>query len=121
MSHLGELPLLSISMIRLGRIRARFTFLWLLLLDPRLLSSDLRTVLPNMPRDATKMTCRLASFVGMLLDRFYKFTVSILTNNKSLTFLKYMSPMGRNKFRWGRVFNTALFGSIPLILRLFGF
>jgi hypothetical protein len=121
MSPLEELLLLPRNMMRLGWIRVRFTFLWLLLLDPGFLSSNLRTVWPIVPRDAIKITCRLASFVGMLLDRFYKFTVSILTNNKSLTFLKYMSPMGRNKFRWGRVFNTALFGSIPLILRLFGF
>jgi hypothetical protein len=44
----------------LGRIRARSTFLWLLVLDPRFLSSDLRIVWPNVPRDATKMT----SFAG---------------------------------------------------------
>jgi len=61
---LGELPLLLWSMTRLGRIRARFNFPWLLLLDLRLLSSDLRTVWPNVLRGAIMVTCKLALFVG---------------------------------------------------------
>jgi hypothetical protein len=84
--------------MRLERFRARLTCLWLLLLNLRLLRSDLRTVWPDVPRGATMMTCRLSLFVGMLLNRLCKFKVSILTNNKVLTSLRYMSPIGRDIF-----------------------
>jgi hypothetical protein len=67
--------------MRLGRIRARLTFLWLLLLDPRHLRSDLRTMWPNVPRGATMVTCRLTLFVGMLLDRLCKFKVEIYVSH----------------------------------------
>jgi hypothetical protein len=92
---LRVLPLLPRSMMRVGRFRARLTYLWLLFLDPRLLISDLRTMWHDVPRG---VTCRLALFVGMLLERVCKFKVSILTNNKVLTSLRYMSPMGRDIF-----------------------
>jgi hypothetical protein len=121
MSPLGEFPLLPRGMMRLGRMRARFTFLWLLLFDPRLLSSDPRIVWPNVPKGSTMVTCRLALFVGMLFDRFCKFKVSILTKNKVLTSLRYMSPMGRDIFSRKCVFTTALFESILFISRLLGF
>jgi hypothetical protein len=85
-------------MMRLGRFRARLTCLWLLLLDPIFLRMDLRTVWLDVSRDTTMMTSRLASFVGMLLNMLCKFKVSILTNNKVLTSLRYMSPMGRDIF-----------------------
>jgi len=84
--------------MRHGRFRARLTCLWLLLLDLRLLISDLRTVWPNVSKEITMMAGRLTSFAGMLLDRLCKFKVSILTNNKVLTSLRYMSPMGMNIF-----------------------
>jgi hypothetical protein len=44
--------------MRLGRFRTRFTFLWLLLLDPRLLRADLRTVWSDVTSDATMMAGR---------------------------------------------------------------
>jgi len=58
--------------MRLGRFRARLTYLWLLLLDPMLLMPDL-------------MTMWLAE---MLLDRLCHFKVSIFTQNKVFTFLR---------------------------------
>jgi hypothetical protein len=82
-------------MMRLGRFRARLTCLWLLLLDSRFLRTDLRIVWLDMPRDTTMIASRLTLFIGMLLDKLYTFKVSILTNNKVLTSLRYMSPMGR--------------------------
>jgi hypothetical protein len=49
---------------------------------------DLMTVWPNVSCDTTVMAGRLTSFVGMLLDRLCNFKVSILTQNKVLTFLR---------------------------------
>jgi hypothetical protein len=74
--------------MRLGRFRARLTCLRLLLLDPRLLMPDLMIVWPNVSCDTTVMASRLTSFAKMLLDRLFNFKVSILTQNKVLTFLR---------------------------------
>jgi hypothetical protein len=81
------------SMIRPGRFRARLTYLWLLLLYPRLLGTYLRTLWPDVPRDATMMAGR----------------------NKPL---RGLSPMWRDIFGHRRFFNTFfLLRSILLILR----
>jgi hypothetical protein len=52
---LGALLLLPRSMLRLGRFRTRFTFLWLLLSDSRLLRAYLRTVWSGVTNDTTMM------------------------------------------------------------------
>jgi hypothetical protein len=75
-------------MMRLGRFRARLTCVWLLLLYPRLLMLDIMTMWPDVSCDTTVMASRLSLFVEMLLDRLYNFKVSILTQNKVLTFLR---------------------------------
>jgi hypothetical protein len=92
------MPLLPKSMMRLGRFRARLTCLLLYFPDPRLLMSDLRTVWPDVSRDTTMIAGRLTSFAEMLLERLCKFKIIIFTNNKVLTSLKYMPPMGRDIF-----------------------
>jgi hypothetical protein len=74
--------------MRLGRFRARLTYLWLLFLDPRLLMPDLLTVWPNMSCDTIVMVGRMSLFAEMLLDMLCNFRVSILTQNKVLTFLR---------------------------------
>jgi len=74
----------------------------------------------DVPRDTTMMACRLTSFPGMLLDKLYKFKVNILTNNKVLTSLRYMSPMRRDIFIWRGFLTIALFGNILLIPRFMG-
>jgi hypothetical protein len=86
------------SMMRLGRFRARLTCLLLYFLDPRLLMSDLRKMWPEVSRDTTMIAGRLTSFAEMLLEKFCKFKISIFTNNKVLTSLRYMLPMGRDIF-----------------------
>jgi hypothetical protein len=78
--------------------RARFTSLLLCFPDPRLLMSDLRTVWPDVSKDTTMITGRLTSFVEMLFERLCKFKISIFTNNKVFTSLRYMPPMGREIF-----------------------
>jgi hypothetical protein len=78
---LVALSLLLGSIMKLGRFRARFTLLWLLLLDPRFLRADLRAVLSDVIDDAAVMIGRQVSFVGMFHDRLCKFNVSILTHN----------------------------------------
>jgi hypothetical protein len=70
--------------MRLGRFRARLTSLLLCFPDPRLLMSNLRTVWPDVSRDTTMIAGRLTLFAKMLLERFYKFKISIFTNTKSL-------------------------------------
>jgi hypothetical protein len=75
-------------MMRLGRSKAIFAFLWLLLIDSRLLRVDLRAMLSDVTGDAAVMTGRQVSFVGMLHDRLCRFNVSILINNNALTFLR---------------------------------
>jgi hypothetical protein len=85
---LRVLPLLPRSMMRLGRFRARLTYLWLLLLNSRLLMPDLMTVWPDVPCDTTVMAGRLSLFAEMFLDKFCNFKVSILPQNKVLTFLR---------------------------------
>jgi hypothetical protein len=74
--------------MRLGRLRTRLTYLWLLLLDLRLLMSDLMTLRPDVFCDTTVMAGRLSLFAEMLLDRLCNFKVSIFTQNKVLTFLR---------------------------------
>jgi hypothetical protein len=74
--------------MRLGRFRARLTYLWLLLLDSRLLMPDLMTVWPDVSCDTAVMAGRLSLFAEMLLDRLCNFRVSIITQNKVLTFLR---------------------------------
>jgi hypothetical protein len=69
-----------------------------LFLDPRLLMSNLRAVWLEVSRDTTMIAGRLTSFAEMLLERFCKFKISIFTNNKVLTSLRYMPPMGLNIF-----------------------
>jgi hypothetical protein len=59
--------------MRLGSFRARFSCLWLLLLDLRFLRTDLRIVWIDVPRDTTMMVGRLTLFAGILLDRLWKF------------------------------------------------
>jgi hypothetical protein len=81
---LRVLPLLPRSMMRLGRFRARLIYLWLLLLDLRLLMLDLMTVWPDVSYDTTTMAGRLSLFAEMLLDRLCNFKVSILTQKKFL-------------------------------------
>jgi hypothetical protein len=92
------MPFLSKSTMRLGRFRARLTCLLLSFPDPRLLMSDLRTVWPDVSKDTTMKAGRLTSFVELLLEGLCKFKISIFTNNKVLTSLIYMSPMGWNIF-----------------------
>jgi hypothetical protein len=75
-------------MMRLGRFRVRLTCLWLFLLDLRPLMLDLMTVWPDVSYDTTYLAGRLSLFAEMLLDRLYNFKVSILTQNKVLTFLR---------------------------------
>jgi hypothetical protein len=60
--------------------------------------SDLRTMWRDVSRDTTMIACRLTSFPEMLLERLCKFKISIFTNNKVLSSLSYMPPMGRNIF-----------------------
>jgi hypothetical protein len=74
--------------MKLGRFRARLTCLWLLLLDPRLLMPNLMTVWPNVSCDTTVMVGRLTLFAEMLIDMLCNLRVSILTQNKVLTFLR---------------------------------
>jgi hypothetical protein len=69
--------------------------------------------------DAAVMTGGQVSFVGMLFDSLCRFMVSILTNNIALTF--YMSPMRRDIFRLGRIFNFTFPQSILLNPRPVGF
>jgi hypothetical protein len=90
--------LLPKSMMRLGRFRARLTCLLLRFPDPRLLMSDLRTVWFDVSRDTTMKAGRLTSFAEMLLEGLCKFKISIFTNNKVLTSLRYMPHMGWNIF-----------------------
>jgi len=85
-------------MMRLRRFRARLTSLLLCFPDPRLLMSDLRIVWPDVSRDTTMIAGRLTSFAKMLLEGLCKFKISIFTNNKILTSLRYMPPMGRDIF-----------------------
>jgi hypothetical protein len=84
--------------MRHGKFRARLTSLLLYFPDPRLLMSDLRTVWPDVSRDTTMIAGRLTLFAEMLLERLCKFKISIFTNNKVLTSLRYMPPMGRDIF-----------------------
>jgi hypothetical protein len=65
------------------------------------------------------MTSRQAYFVWMLLDILCRIMISILTNNIALTF--YMSPMRRDIFRWGRIFNFTFPQFILLNTRPVGF
>jgi len=78
---LKVLSLLPRSMIRLGRFRV-------LLLDLRLLMLDLMTVWPNVSCDTIVMAGRLSLFADMLLDMLCNLGISILTQNKVLTFLR---------------------------------
>jgi hypothetical protein len=59
---------------------------------------DLRTAWLDVSRDTTMIAGRLTSFAEMLLERLCKFKISIFTNNKVLTSLRYMPPMGREIF-----------------------
>jgi hypothetical protein len=49
---------------------------------------DLMIVWPNVSCDTIVMAGRLTSFPEMLFDRLYNFKISILTQNKVLTFLR---------------------------------
>jgi hypothetical protein len=60
--------------------------------------SDLRTVWPDVSKDTTMIAGRLTLFAEMLLERLCKFKISIFTNNKVLTSLRYMPPIGRDIF-----------------------
>jgi hypothetical protein len=60
--------------------------------------SALRIVWPDVSRDTTMIASRLTSFAEMLLEGLCKFRIRIFTNNKVLTSLRYMPPMGRNIF-----------------------
>jgi hypothetical protein len=60
--------------------------------------SNLRTVWPDVSRDTTMIAGSLTLFAKMLLERFYKFKISIFTNNNVLTSLRYMPPMGQDIF-----------------------
>jgi hypothetical protein len=60
--------------------------------------SDLRTVWPEVSRDTTMIAGRLTSFAEMLFERLCKFKISIFTNNKVLTSLRYMPHMGCDIF-----------------------
>jgi hypothetical protein len=73
--------------MRLGRFRARLTCLCLLFLDLRLLMPDLMTWL-DVFCDTTVMAGSLSLFAGNLLDMLCNLKVSILTQNKVLTFLR---------------------------------
>jgi hypothetical protein len=88
------MSLLPKSMMRLGRFKARLTCLLLCFPDPRFLMSDLRTVWPDVSRDTTVKAGRMTLFAEMFLEEFYKFKISIFTNNKVLTSLRYMPYMG---------------------------
>jgi hypothetical protein len=55
------LPFLLWSMMNLGRSSAKFTLLWLLLIDPRFLRVDLWTVWSDVTRDATMVVGRQTS------------------------------------------------------------
>jgi hypothetical protein len=92
------MPLLMKSMMKLGRFRARLTCLFLCFPELRLLMSDLRTMWPDVSRDTTMIVGRLIAFAKMLLERLCKFKISIFTNNKVFTSLRYMSPIGRDIF-----------------------
>jgi hypothetical protein len=76
------MPLFPKSMIRLGRFRARLTYLLLCFPYPRLLMSDLRAVWPDVSRDTTIIVGRLTSFAKMLLEGLCKLKISFFTNNK---------------------------------------
>jgi hypothetical protein len=82
--------------MRLGRFSARLTCLLLCFPNPRLLMSDLRTMLPNVSRDTTMIAVRLTLFAEMLLEGLCKYKISIFKNNKGS--LRHISPMGRNIF-----------------------
>jgi hypothetical protein len=69
-----------------------------LLLDLELLSMDLWTMRSDVTAGATMTAGRLASFVGMLLNRLCKNFVRILTNNYALTFV-HTSILGLCNFR----------------------
>jgi hypothetical protein len=64
---------------------------------------------------------RLTSFAEMLLERFCQFKISIFTNNKVLTSLRYMPPMGRDIFIRRGFLNKDLFGILLLLSRSMGF
>jgi len=115
------MSLLPKSMMRFGGFRARLTCLLLCFLDPRLLMLDLRTAWLDVSRDTTMIAGRLTSFAEMLLERLCKFKISIFTNNKVLTSLRYMPPMGREIFIWRGFLNKALFGILLLLPRSVGF
>jgi len=76
------MPLFPKSMIRLGRFRARLTYLLLCFPYPRLLMSDMRAVWPDVSRDTTIIVGRLTSFAKMLLEGLCKLKISFFTNNK---------------------------------------
>jgi len=65
------------------------------------------------------MTGGQVSFVRMLLDLFCRNMVSNLIHNIALTL--YMSPMRRDIFGWGRIFNFTFPQSILLNPRPMGF
>jgi len=88
-------------------------------LNLRLLNLEMWTYGSDVTDDAVVMTGGQASFVWMLLDILCRIMVSILTNDISLTF--YMSPMRRDIFCWGRIFNFTFPQSILLNLRPVGF
>jgi len=83
--------------------------------------SDLRTVWPDVSRDITMIAGRLTLFAEMLLEGLCKFKISIFTNNKALTSLRYMPPMGRDIFSGRGFLNKALFGILLLLPRSVGF
>jgi len=115
------IPLLPKSMMRLGRFRARLTCVLLCFLDPRLLMSDLRAVWPDVSRYTTMIAGRLALFAEMLLEELCNFKISIFTNNKVLTSLRYMPPMRRDIFIWRGFLNNALFEILLLLPKSVGF
>jgi hypothetical protein len=51
-------------------------------------------VWPDVSRDTTVKAGRMTLFAEMFLEEFYKFKISIFTNNKVLTSLRYMPYMG---------------------------
>lgn len=69
--------------------------------------------------DVVVMISRQASFIWMILDIRCRIMISILTNSIVLTF--YMSPMRKDIFRWGRIFNFTFPQSILLNPRPVGF
>jgi len=122
----GRIPLrimslLPKSMMRLGRFRARLTCLLLCFLDLRLLMSYLRALWPDVSRDTTMIAGRLTLFAEMLLEELWNFKIRIFTNNKVLTSLRYMPPMGRDIFIWRGFLNNALFEILLLLPRSVGF